>query len=914
MQTITLAPPNFLALHRAEQALARPDVRLDDLVAVFTNSDASGGLLLYNAPQAPPLPAELLDSGWSATVLAAVQPGDYTRFDGPVLTLAAIDALLDDVPSHGTYFFSLDRLNLFGRDSIDPRMRATIGNLIRTIWERWRTLPEAEREAQAALCGKRIVQLSLPLALQQHHETDLVALRFDLSRLATLTDVEQLAQPVFNRPGDDANDIQSLAALGDHEWVAGFKEIPLLVPELNRHRARLLLFRPALRRFTTGARMRATCTGMAYRCWHAWQQTDEQYFQEAAYCLAAEAWLEGQDVTDVVAILPDEDFEIFADQGVARAVSRGSTTQIQSLTDHVSLESVLQSNTAVPRGPVLAIPVLARALCQRGAGVVFDLGPILWQAERAEDLARTFWLLSRDLLIPPGPLWLQLEATPGEIADLAQRAALIYGLSNPWGWRQGRYSLLVSECYAHLDRCLERLAAAAQGTPLAFYYAALRAWYGCPFSEEIQSNLARAVEYGRTFMLMCEDSGISGDLAHEVTIAANLIEAADRLATQDGQTAPMESQFASVAEMLRGLAKHGDPVPIPSQMFGYWSDALMEADREWQRLQSTATEQRPNSARLDELQEKLDKWQRRAFAPYHELQALLTGLRTKSEQVRRLQQAVGDQPVIRIVLRTTEVELGSSQTIAFEIHNNGNQTASSFVWSLRRFSGFDLVSPLPTPQPIEIGPGERRLFDMQARASAPALVLVFSYRYRDKAGRLFTGEDQTTLHARNEPLGVRMRINPFEVGRPVAGASFFNRTTEINRILTRLAKGNTHPLVLRGPRRIGKSSLMRRIVELLHQPADAKAYGLPSELQAALHNLHPIEASLQTMDRSLPRPFEAFLNGILEDMCRNLAIDDTPITAAFHRAANQSGLQRVYRTGGYPLGLKTKRAYGRAPG
>ena len=884
MKTNALVPPNFAAIRRAEQTVAQPEVPIADLVAIFTNSDDPGGLLLYNTGQAPVLPTELLEGGWSANVIAVVQPGDYARFDGPVITLAAIDAMLDDIPSHGTYFYPMEKLSLFRQSRGQSTFRQTVSNFIRAIWCRWQALSELEQQAQWPVCGKRIVQLSLPLVLMTNLDPDLVALRFDLSRLNNIGEVEQLAQPVFNRPGD-ASDIQCLTVLGDQEWVAGFKEIPLLVPDLNRHVGRLLLFRPALRQFAAEDRVRATCLGLAHRCWREWRTTGIDIFQEAAYGLAAEAWLEGQDVTDVVAILPDEDFEAFVKYGSARAVSRGPATQNQALVNQISLEEVLQKGNLVPNGPVLAIPVLERALCQRGATVVFDLGPMLWQAERSTDLARTFWLLSRDLLIPPNPVWLQLEATLDDIADLAQRAAFIFGLSNPWVWRQGRYSLLVAECYAHLDRCLERQAAATQGAPLAFYYAALRSWYGCAFIEDVRSNVARAVEFGRMFLLMCEDRGISAELAREVKTAGSLIEAADRLTPQEGQANTEQRQFASVAELLRSLAKHGDPVPVPSLMFVYWSQVLMEADQEWQQIQSTAAEQRPDGARLHALQENLDKWQRRAFAPYHELLALLTGLRTKSEQVRRLWQAVGEEPVIQVVLRTAEIELGNKQTIAFEIHNNGNQTASNFVWTLRRYSGFDLVSGMPATQSIEIAPGERRLYDIQARATGPSLALVFSFRYRDKAGRLHTGEEQTMLRARSNVLGVRTRINPFEVGRPVAGTSFFNRTTEIHKILTRLAKGNTHPLVLRGPRRIGKSSLLRKIAELLQQPSDAKEYGLSSELQSALHNLHPVVANLQKMDCSLPRPFEGFLNGLLEDMCRKLAIAAEPLTHAFRESA-----------------------------
>ncbi len=894
MRTHHLPSPNYAAIRRADLVLSQAHTPLEDLIAVFTTSDATGGLLVYNTEHAPPLNPKLVQDGWSSRTLADLQPDEYARIDGPIMTLAAIDELLDDIPTHGVCFFPLEDMEVFRQPQNREISRRTAFRLAQVAARRWQQLPAGETEQRRSAFGKRIVQLCLPLALATYQDADLVALRFDLSDLSNLHTIDRVARPVFNRPSDP-NDIQSPGDLGDEEWVAGLKEILLILPALDRHRSRLLRFRPALRQFAEHALVPAICRGLAQRCWQLWNTTGDTTLQHAAYALAAESWLEDQDAADLVAIFPDQDFDRFARHGQARAVSRGHVSRAADKRAWCSLEDVLRDEQSVPAGPVFAIPVLESLLRQRGATVVFDLGPLLWQAERYTDLARTFWLLSRDLLEPPNADWRRVGASNAAIIDLAQRAALIYGLGNPWAWRQGRSSLLVADCYAHLDRCLARQEQIAPGTSRSAYYAALRSWYGCALAEDVRGNLSRVIELSDTSLLASRDEDLTAEATSESQTAAHLSAAARRLLPGTRETSSGTWKITNVTELLRSVTQCAEPVPIPSPMFGYWSHKLLDAESRWQQIQAAASERRPDAAALNRLQEDLTRWQRRAFAPYHELQALLAAFRAESEQVRRLQQAVGEGAAIKFAMRTSEISLGSKQTVAFEVQNNGNHPASSFVWRLERYTGFELVSNAASRGPTELGPGERQTFDIQVRAIEPTLMLVFSYRYRDRAGQIQSDEERTNLRARRETPGLRTKINPFEVGRPVAGTAFFGRRHEIAKILTRLARGDTHPLVLRGPRRIGKSSLMREIAALLEQPVSkARDIGLSPEVHSALHNVRPVLTSLQKLDRSLSRPFESFLRSLLEDICRALGIDAPPVIQEFSRTADTFGVPPAF--------------------
>ena len=193
------------------------------------------------------------------------------------------------------------------------------------------------------------------------------------------------------------------------------------------------------------------------------------------------------------------------------------------------------------------------------------------------------------------------------------------------------------------------------------------------------------------------------------------------------------------------------------------------------------------------------------------------------------------------------------QTIALEVQNSGSQAAADLVLTLERYQGFELLVGNTSVPLSLLRPGERQRLEFQIRAREPALALLFHYRFRDAERRVQSGERRVLIEAVGSPRAQRTKINPFEVGRPVSGAgtAFFGRQEELSKILARLAKeGGTQPLALRGPRRIGKSSLLRELEAILDHPGEeGRTLNLAPELQSAVANIRPVVASLQRMER-----------------------------------------------------------------
>ena len=165
------------------------------------------------------------------------------------------------------------------------------------------------------------------------------------------------------------------------------------------------------------------------------------------------------------------------------------------------------------------------------------------------------------------------------------------------------------------------------------------------------------------------------------------------------------------------------------------------------------------------------------------------------------------------------------------------------------------------------------------------LTMHFSYRFRDEERRPQRGEKRLLITATGTPPTPRFRVNPFEVGRPVSGAgvAFFGRQEELNKILSRLAKpGGTQPLALRGPRRIGKSSLLKQIEAVLERPGEeGRALNLTPETLGALANVRPVVANLQQMGGKDEAGFVRFLRGLLRDIAQKLGVEPDPFEAAF---------------------------------
>lgn len=880
----------FQHIRRIERILDH--ARLEDLVLILSQADGTQYLLVYNA--APPVrPA---DAAWETCRLGDLidDPTLYTSFDGPVVGFAALELLLPDLPSYGVNFYTIDRL--FHQHRQLNILHRSGYQLAQTLISALRRRAPNERESVWMRGCARAIELALPHLLAGQSLDNLVAIVLESDDSADFLDLNS-CRLLYNSPGGP-NDLlhlpQQISDSGQC-WVAALDEIYLFHPQLPRPATTDL--RVILRRMDLRRTQQQTCRALAMRCWGEWNTSSRPEFRDAAYSLAAESWLAEEDVEDLVALAPHCEFERFAREGNALRVYRVPAPAIALTQRPPGLQCAVEdlvhwpgddlSYATVPISLGVLTPVLQKLRLNERQDVI-DLGTILWKADRMAEVARTFWLLSRDLLdrpatrTSPGSVWTVLAPEPSAITDLAIRAALIYSLGDPWRWRQGRYEIFLRDCYAHVLDCLRQQVKHFESSPLAHYYQALIDWYGYATADDPVRSLNEMLRSCRTLQENCPSERIPGN---ECAAADRLIEIGERLLFPEREgdnhfreQAAEAAQPFPVITYLRTIIDSKQPLSVPSDLFDVPFRAYCAAHDRWLRIQRSLHASRPLLGELNNLLAEYRRLQRIIHVPHHEFAILNRAYSDDIERIDRLRRAGGSEPLIRITLRNPWVTLNAKERLIFRVENLGGSHAEQLELTLYRSNSFDLFS---SSDPLVIGtlaPGAGRRAEYEIRARDPELAMRILWSYRDQAGQLYSyqetirPETRELTIVRGKPGG-----NPYEVGRPVSGAArFFGRRDELEQILTRLSKGSTQPILLRGPRRIGKTSLLKRVDEVLRNRMLRQQLNLAADLEIRLGTIFPVSVSLQSIDPTVESYNAYFLQMIVGEICKVLGLGPDP--------------------------------------
>ncbi len=448
--------------------------RLDDLVLILSEEDADRYLLAYNTPHPPALDMP----GCSVVCLADLQTDDHLAYTGPIVGMPAIDVLFPEIPTHGPGFCSLERL-LPGAGRL---LRGTSYRLAETIFARVGRAGDTDGAAIGPRAYAKIAQLALPTLLAESPTLPVaIALPADLGVL--------FESGLAGCPGwydlSGERGWERLAAEIDRSspWLAAFEETPGLLPGLEAPPERLIELRPILWRGVGREKRRGLLRDLARRAWRDAERAEPTSRRDklrlVAYALAVEASIRPEIAGDLVALLPDDDLECFLAECDAHCIYRSPRPDLPgpcwSLAEWMARPQTIRRDAPAPW---FTFPPLRATLARDTGRSTADLGPVLWKAGAGAELARTFWLLSRDLL-QGADGWRQIGAAPAQITDLAMRAALLYSLDDPWQWRQGRYPLFLDQCYGHLLSCLQNQERAAAGGGGAEYFRALGSWHAC---------------------------------------------------------------------------------------------------------------------------------------------------------------------------------------------------------------------------------------------------------------------------------------------------------------------------------------------------------------------------------------------------------------------------------------------------
>jgi hypothetical protein len=118
----------------------------------------------------------------------------------------------------------------------------------------------------------------------------------------------------------------------------------------------------------------------------------------------------------------------------------------------------------------------------------------------------------------------------------------------------------------------------------------------------------------------------------------------------------------------------------------------------------------------------------------------------------------------------------------------------------------------------------------------------------------------------------------YEAGKAVWGRDrFFGRERELQKILAALAGGMDQPFLLRGPRRMGKSSILRQLDWLLKNQAELRnVYSLDESHLDELSVVRPVLIDLQSLAEAGSAAKIEFFSTLLKRVCDALDRDAMP--------------------------------------
>ncbi len=857
----------FQQIRQIEQLLSQVDTK--DLVLIFSQVQAERFLLVYNNDHAPPPLPEVAN----AKRLVRLHRTDYIHFDGPVVGFSALDLMLADLPTHGIRFYSIERiLRRLGRQA---ECRQTAHQLARTMLT-YVSLESVWFWHDYA----KIIRLALPALLNGRSFTNLVAI------LPTSDEHDFLDKPdnlrLFYNDPTHKNNLDALRRQLDQQpeqWVIALEELTPIHTALSKRRRQpfFINLSSVLRQIGQHNELDETCRLLARVYWKMGQTSGSRQWLYAAQAMAIQSWLAKEDPTDLVALLPHRDFHHFLATGdglrVYRAPELRETAVASPAGPRCSLGELLRGQVVLADydGQSAAFPVLHRVLQTLSPQPMLDIGPLLWRSSQHTNLARTLWLLSRDLLRLPNPEWAAIQATPAAITDLAIRAAMLYSLSDPWEWRQGRYEQLLRQCYQHVDICLSNEEKKAANAADAAYFRARRNWYGCFANPDPIHNLSEMARAGKAFQERHQPARTHSrrvkEMAQLVQIGEDLTRLETGSATLDAEN--RQSPFA-VSAFQQAVVNSQIAIPNPSPPFAQQLRLYQAAHEQWQAVQNAIGSERPSFETLDQLLDEYARQQRSAYAPAHELAVLHWAIQEDVDRINRFKQAIEIGPVINIRLRTPWITLGIRERLSLEIENLGGAAAYRFRLELNLERTFDLFTQPAVLFLDSFPPGKPHRLEWEIRARSAPMVLSFNYRFRDHQGEDHIAQETLTVSV-TEPHGGRLKPkgNLYQAGPPVFGSGrFFGRRHELEQIITRLLGGITQPILLRGPRRMGKTSILRQLERMLQKPQEAQSSGLAVDQIVQLSAIYPVFHTLQAVDD--PNNPTRFFQSIFEDICAAL--------------------------------------------
>lgn len=927
----------------AQPEVSHPYPELEYLTAIFSQSRSQRLLLVYNIDSLSELPVlpDWQERSLEACTLADLPEQELNVYDGPVVSFTALDLIRNDILTKGPHFYPIENffLEVGERERLLRSMHRLAGVLVDNL-AKW---PAQRAEQLRYRIEAKAIQLALPYMLAHWDCNQLVGVipNKDLATFITSGDCQLVySLPEAARLPVNGVPITKLATLGlntQRDWVVGMDEIGLFDAGIQSTAPFFLELRHLLLLAGKEHELQGTLRSLASQCYDL--RFSSSSFEKRAWMLMAEARLASIELDDLIVYSPAEDFEAFAARGEATCVYRviygGNQTAANSPIRSITLDTLRREG--LPKGfqrfplALIDLPTQAKSPRKNNEQYQIDgnLGEILWKIGKEQNLARSLWLAADDILNElPYPITGQPAnhvdcQTLSRLLDNTLRACMIYGLSDPWRWRQGRQALFMQNVYTTLERILLQLEYCSP-IPMPFYYRALRHWFGCyrasldTLHEHIL-HMGRELESFKSHLEEVEQlTGIDflgpqaeveyrdllpthvhyadQALSRAVGMAEHLLQIKDLvlrhfLEAHPGITSepkPVNQPTLNLPKTMRDIAYQAD-LDLLSPLFYNTVALIANIQSEWPGIVSR--ERDPNALlhKAGELTHRLELARTQIFALPHEIAILYSMCDRAIAFMKRTIQDIEQGAILQISLLQDQIDFDRSPDIYLEVANIGRMEASEIEINLVHSADYRLLEGYPIRTIPRLLPGTIQIIDYAIQPGRDIFEIMLQYSYTEKTSGAEANSQIVSSSLRRQREGISKllfqpagsvmaaftkKTNRYQFGRPITTpAEFFGRQHELENILSLFKAGGQQNFLLHGPRRMGKTSLLYMVQVAILEPATRRLFNIPPDWDAQINRLYPVFLSLQSFEReSETLRSKQFFFTLLENTASQLGI------------------------------------------
>jgi len=782
---------------------------LDGLVLILTKESQEGGMLVYLEK---PAASFSLPANWQSGELDALQADDFLRWDGLAVGYDPLSLHFPWLITQGISFYSIRHLYSSLRHLDLYRENA------RRLGQ-WLYTHHPEGPLAESRRFLKMLELLAPTWLESDDPKGSIGLALDTLDLLPYLEGERC--PFWLTPANLAGAASAAC------WLT-FAELENVFPE-GAHPP-IQEWRPMLWK---NEKQTLLIEALDQASRYFWQQAEAHHrsdFGSQAYALALEKWLAQTDTDHLVAAFPQGDFEHFLERGTAILIRQmpqvytgvDNRQQFFTLLDLLNGEPALHEAIETTRAPfAFCIRPLKRAVQALYAGDILPLEPRLNASGKTPSLAMTLLALTGDVL--HFPTIKRAQIPPEQIPEPAQKGLFLLTLSDPWNpaWR-GRIAVLTEQAYALVEDALLY----EEQTPERRL---LRAWYG--FYRQAENGIAPAWESLKP---------LQREIPEQAAGRARPI-----LAVLEGET--LDEEEVQGGDLVSAALRWEEKLPLFSaefvNLYGEWHKfhkRLIDLER--------IIQQAPSLQEVESLLQEYHRLQRRIYALPHEGLILEYLCDRDIEALTRLKNALQEQVTLYVRLLTDRAE-EEETPILFEVSNISGQDTGPLHFSPLPSQEYEVLGEkiqTVSRLPAHSG-GVRLLWRIHPLTREKLHLTLQSTQLKNNETKLFDFE----LSVSPRPVSQQgpRRGNPFQAGVAVEGELFFGRQEELKNIFDILLGGVTQPILLRGPRRMGKTSIQHQIHYLLTHPGELqRQLGYSLEEEMALRTFIPVFTTLQGVD------------------------------------------------------------------